>query len=193
VLTLRDITNHPEGASALEELRKDYDVCEVGSGLQLKQRDADLRLYLYEVDEVLGAARRNVHRSRDQEAANGSAQGSSAKRYGPEDIISGAADITSARRAIAQLGEQIVHLRMTSKAAGEQREKWKLRALLAEEKLSKLNDPAPDPGDQRYGTLRRFLAKRFHPDHASGTGMEKLIRGEIFKEIWGEVGRIEGR
>jgi len=193
VLTLRDVTNHPEGACALEELRKAYDIREVTSGLQLTQRDADLRLYLYEVDDVLGAARRNAQRDREQEAANGSVQGASAKRYGPEDIISGAADLASARRAIAQLGEQIIQLRMTSKTAGDQREKWKLRALLAEEKLSKLNVTAPDPSDQRYGALRRFLAKRFHPDHAPGTGMEKLIRGEIFKEIWGEVGRIEGR
>jgi hypothetical protein len=193
VLTLRDVTNHPEGAGALEELRKAYDIREVANGLQLTQRDADLRLYLYEVDDVLGAARRNAQRDREQEAADGSAQGLSARRYGPEDIISGAADLVSARRAIAQLGEQIVQLRMTSKTVGDQREKWKLRALLAEEKLSKLNATDADPGDQRYGILRRFLAKRFHPDHASGTGMEKLTRGEIFKEIWGEVGRIEGR
>jgi hypothetical protein len=101
--------------------------------------------------------------------------------------------LASARRAIAQLGEQITQLRMTSKTVADQREKWRLRALLAEEKLRKLNDTTPDPTDQRYGALRRFLAKRFHPDHAPGTGIEKLIRGEIFKEIWGEVSRIEGR
>jgi hypothetical protein len=193
VLTLRDVTNHPEGATALEELRKAYDVREVASGLQLTQRDADLRLYFYEVDDVLGAARRNAQRDREHEAVNGSAQGASAKRYGPEDIISGGADLSGARRAIAQLEEQIIQLRMTSKTVGEQREKWKLRALLAEEKLSQMNDAASDPSDQRYGALRRFLAKRFHPDHAPGTGMEKMIRGELFKEIWGEVGRIEGR
>jgi hypothetical protein len=193
VLTLQDVTNHPEGAGALEELRKAYEVREIASGLQLTQRDADLRLYFYEVEDVLGAARRNAQREQQQEAANGSAPGASAKRYGPEDIISGAADLASARRAIAQLGEQIIQLRTTSKTVGDQREKWKLRALLAEEQLSKLNEIAPDPGDQRYGALRRFLAKRFHPDHAPGTGIEKLIRGEIFKEIWGEVGRLEGR
>ena len=87
---------------------------------------------------------------------------------------------------------------MTGKAVIEQREKWKLRAQLAEQKLSTLNDTTlndtgGDPNDQRYGALRRFLAKRFHPDHAPGTGIEKLIRGEIFKEIWSEVGRIESR
>jgi hypothetical protein len=195
VLTLQDVNNHPEGASALDELRKTYDIRELGSGLQLTQRDADLRLFLYEVSDVLGAARRNAQRdwARDQAIVNESRKAASAKRYGPEDIISGAADLPGARRAIAQLEEQILQLRVTSKSMGDQREQWKLRALLAEEKLSKLNYAAPDPSDQRYGALRRFLARRFHPDHAPGTGMEKLIRCEIFKEIWGEVGRIEGR
>ncbi len=193
MLTLRDVTDHPLGASALEELRRDYDICEVAGGLQLSQRDADLRLYLYEVDDILGAARRNAQRDRDAKAASGSSQGSGSKRYGLEDIISGAADLASARRAIAQLEEQVLQLRVIGKLAADQREKWKLRAQLAELKLSRLKDTTADPGDQRYGALRRFLAKRFHPDHAPGTGTEKLIRSEIFKEIWSEVGRIEGR
>jgi hypothetical protein len=190
VLTLQDVTNHPEGASALEELGKAYVVSEMAGGLLLAQRDASLRLYLYEVDAVLDAARRNAAWNQDQH--NAAAQ-PSPRRYGPEDIISGAADLTSARRAIVQLEEQIAQLRTTGKAIGDQREQWKLRALLAGEKLNKLNVTQPDPGDQRYGALRRFLAKRFHPDHAPGTGIEKLIRSEIFKEIWGEVSRIEGR
>jgi hypothetical protein len=190
LLTLRDVNNHPEGPGALEELGKIYDISETASGLLLIQRDADLRLYLYELDTVLAAARRNAAWNRDQRDA---AAQPSPSRYGPEDIISGAADLTSARRAIVQLEEQIAQLRATGKAIVEQREQWKLRALLAEEKLNKLPDAQPDPGDQRYSTLRRFLAKRFHPDHAPGTGIEKLIRSEIFKEIWGEVGRIEGR
>ncbi len=194
VLTLQDVTKHPEGAKALEELRKDYDIREVANGLQLTQRDADLRLYLYEVDDILGAARRNAKRDRQPAAAGGGPDhGASANRYGPEDIISGAADLVSARRAIAQLEEQVLQLRVLSRAVGEQRDKWKLRAQLAEERLSRLHDVANDPNDHRYGALRRFLAKRFHPDHASGTEIEKLIRNEIFKEIWGEVGRIEGR
>jgi hypothetical protein len=194
VLTLRDVTDHPLGASALEELRRDYDIREVAGGLQLIQRDADLRLYLYEVDDILGAARRNAQRDRQPKATNGSDQGEGGNRYGPEDIISGAADLASARRAIAQLEEQVLQLRVIGRIVADQREKWKLRAQLAELKLSRLKDTTTvDPGDQRYGALRRFLAKRFHPDHAPGTGIEKLVRSEIFKEIWSEVGRIEGR
>jgi len=34
-------------------------------------------------------------------------------------------------------------------------------------------------------------AKRFHPDYAPGQGIEKIIRNEIFKEIWNEVDRLD--
>jgi hypothetical protein len=35
------------------------------------------------------------------------------------------------------------------------------------------------------------LAKRFHPDHAPGQGIEKIVRNEIFKEIWSEIDRLD--
>jgi len=34
----------------------------------------------------------------------------------------------------------------------------------------------------RYASLKRYLAKRFHPDYAPGQGIEKIVRNEIFKE-----------
>src|SRR5206468_2154367 len=43
----------------------------------------------------------------------------------------------------------------------------------------------------RYASLKRYLAKRFHPDYAPGQGIEKIIRNEIFKEIWNEVDRLD--
>ncbi len=39
----------------------------------------------------------------------------------------------------------------------------------------------------------RYLAKQFHPDHAPGNGLEKIVRNEIFKEIWGEVERLDNQ
>src|SRR5262249_4331512 len=45
--------------------------------------------------------------------------------------------------------------------------------------------------DFRYASLKRYLAKRFHPDHAPGQGIEKLVRNEIFKEIWNEIDRLD--
>jgi hypothetical protein len=38
--------------------------------------------------------------------------------------------------------------------------------------------------------LRRYLARQFHPDHAPGQGIEKVVRNEIFKEIWIEIERL---
>jgi hypothetical protein len=35
------------------------------------------------------------------------------------------------------------------------------------------------------------LAKRFHPDYGPGQGIEKMIRNEIFKEIWNEIERLD--
>jgi hypothetical protein len=43
----------------------------------------------------------------------------------------------------------------------------------------------------RYVSLKRYLAKRFHPDYAPGQGIEKTVRNEIFKEIWSEIDRID--
>jgi hypothetical protein len=31
----------------------------------------------------------------------------------------------------------------------------------------------------------------FHPDYSPGEGIEKIIRNEIFKEIWNEVDRLD--
>jgi hypothetical protein len=77
----------------------------------------------------------------------------------------------------------------------EQRESWRRRALEAAAKLAQAADNVPSvPGqnvsDVRYGALRRYLAKQFHPDHAPGYGIEKVVRNEIFKEIWGEIERL---
>jgi len=40
-------------------------------------------------------------------------------------------------------------------------------------------------------TLKRYLAKQFHPDFAPGQGIEKIVRNEIFKEIWSEIERLD--
>ena len=45
--------------------------------------------------------------------------------------------------------------------------------------------------DVRYASLRRYLAKRLHPDFAPGEGVEKVVRNEIFKEVWNEIDRLD--
>jgi len=69
----------------------------------------------------------------------------------------------------------------------QQRESWKVRALVTEAELLE----ATANSDVRYASLKRYLAKRFHPDHAPGQGIEKIVRNEIFKEIWDEIDRLD--
>jgi hypothetical protein len=45
--------------------------------------------------------------------------------------------------------------------------------------------------DLRYASLERYLANHFPPDYAPGQGIEKIVRNEIFKEIWNETERLD--
>jgi hypothetical protein len=88
-------------------------------------------------------------------------------------------------------------LRAVLRTVDEQRESWKRRALVAEMKLLEATaNISNDHGGQsvsdlRYAALRRYLAKQFHPDYAPGNGIEKIVRNEIFKEIWSEIDRLD--
>ena len=86
-------------------------------------------------------------------------------------------------------------LRAVSHKLYQQHQSWKHRALVAEATLLEMetsnNDEPQNVSDLRYAALKRYLAKQFHPDFAPGSGIEKVIRNEIFKEIWSEVGRLD--
>jgi hypothetical protein len=79
----------------------------------------------------------------------------------------------------------------------QQRESWKVRALVAEAELLKATAKTSNNGgcqnvsDFRYASLKRYLAKQFHPDYAPGQGIEKIVRNEIFKQIWSEIDRLD--
>ena len=98
-----------------------------------------------------------------------------------------------------QMVKEIERLRVRSTAIEEQRESWKVRALMAEAELleatAKTSNDAgcQNVSDLRYASLKRYLAKRFHPDCAPGQGIEKIVRNEIFKEIWNEIERLDQR
>ena len=87
-------------------------------------------------------------------------------------------------------------LRARLRTSEDQRESWKRRALVAEMKLLETavkgdNDSSQNVSDLRYAALKRYLAKQFHPDYAPGRGLEKVVRNEIFKEIWSEIERLQ--
>jgi hypothetical protein len=97
-----------------------------------------------------------------------------------------------------QMVREIERLRVQSTTIEQQRESWKVRALMAEAQLLEAiaktsnNGGCQNSSDLRYAALRRYLAKQFHPDYAPGQGIEKIVRNEIFKEIWGEIDRLDG-
>ena len=86
-------------------------------------------------------------------------------------------------------------LRALSQKLYQQRQSWKHRALVAEATVLEAEtsniDGRQNVSDLRYAALKRYLAKQFHPDFAPGTGIEKIVRNEIFKEIWSEVDRLD--
>jgi hypothetical protein len=96
-----------------------------------------------------------------------------------------------------QMVREIERLRVRSTTIDQQRESWKVRALMAEAQLLEAtaktsnNSGRQNVSDVRYASLKRYLAKRFHPDFGPGEGIEKVFRNEIFKEIWNEIDRID--
>jgi hypothetical protein len=96
-----------------------------------------------------------------------------------------------------QMVREIERLRVRSTTIDQQRESWKVRALMAEAQLLEAtaktsnNSGRQNVSDVRYASLKRYLAKRFHPDFAPGEGIEKVVRNEIFKEIWNEIDRLD--
>jgi hypothetical protein len=98
-----------------------------------------------------------------------------------------------------QMVKEIERLRVQSTAIQQQRESWKVRALMAEAQLLEAtvktinNGDCQNVSDLRYASLKRYLAKQFHPDYAPGQGIEKIVRNEIFKEIWSEIERLDQR
>ena len=93
--------------------------------------------------------------------------------------------------------KEIERLRVLLTTTNQQRESWKVRALMAETQLLEATAKTSNNGgrqnvsDVRYASLKRYLAKRFHPDYAPGQGIEKIVRNEIFKEIWNEIDRLD--
>jgi hypothetical protein len=93
-----------------------------------------------------------------------------------------------------QMVKEVERLRVLSTRSEQQRESWRHRALVAEAGLrakTSNNGDCQNVSDLRYVSLKRYLAKRFHPDYAPGQGIEKTVRNEVFKEIWSEIERLD--
>lgn len=71
------------------------------------------------------------------------------------------------------------------------------RASAAEQQLRRAEQrpaaAAPSGGDRRFTDAKRAFARLYHPNSSTGTGIEKVVRAEIFKEFWAELERIEAQ
>ena len=156
-LSLRDVQCDPIANRALNELVHHYTVAEEKSRLVLTKTAGDMRLFLYDLDDL--------HQL---------------------DFVHN-----------QQMVREIDRLRARSSTIEQQRESWKVRALMAEAQLFEATAKTSNNGGSqkvsgpRYASLKRYLAKRFHPDYAPGEGIEKIVRNEIFKEIWNEIERLD--
>jgi hypothetical protein len=96
-----------------------------------------------------------------------------------------------------EMVKEIERLHVLLPTIHQQRESWKVRALMAEAELlegtakTSNNGGCQNVSDLRYASLKRYLAKQFHPDYAPGQGIEKIVRNEFFKEIWSEIDRLD--
>ena len=87
-------------------------------------------------------------------------------------------------------------LQNAGKTVIAQREEWKERAQVAEQKVTDLTAQLANrrpTRDDRFDALRRLVARELHPDHCMGGDIEKTVRAEFFKRLWPEIERLVER
>ena len=111
------------------------------------------------------------------------------QRHAPEtdESPSSKADASPEAR-IVELEKTISRLRERGRLAVAQRDQWEQRALAAEQQLA---TGGVGNSSRKYRLLKNALAKEFHPDHSSASGIEKVIRTETFKLIWAKIEEID--
>src|SRR5262245_61682534 len=184
-LCLRDVQRDPIANRALKELMQHYTVAEEKSGLVLTKTAGDMKLFLYELDDL-----HQLDFVQNQRMT---------REIGRLRVRSSTIDQQRESWKARALVAEAELLEATARTSNidQQRAGWKVRALMAEQQLLEATAKASNNGgfhtvgDLRYASLKRYLAKRFHPDYSPGEGIERIIRTEVFKEIWNEVDRLD--
>ena len=94
---------------------------------------------------------------------------------------------------VRALRASVSRLQNAGKTVIAQREEWKARALVAEQKVTDLTAQLANrraTRDDRFDALRRLVARELHPDHCAGGDIEKTVRAEFFKKLWPEIERL---
>ncbi len=101
-------------------------------------------------------------------------------------------EVADLKDEVARLNALILELRAKGKRVVADRDHWQSRAKSVESEIEILRNqrPASTP-DDRFAQAKRAFAKLYHPNNANASGMEKIVRAEVFKEFWNELERIE--
>jgi len=160
-----------------------YTVAEEKSRLVLSKKTEDMQLFLYDLDDL-----HQLDFFRNQQMVK-----EIERLHVLSKTIDQQRDSWRVRALMAEA--DLLEATATTGSIDQQRAGWKARALTAEQQLLEAktsnNGGRQTVTDLRYGSLKRYLAKRFHPDYAPGEGIEKIVRNEIFKEIWNEIERLD--
>jgi hypothetical protein len=97
--------------------------------------------------------------------------------------------LREAARVLMAERENMQKLRDACRLLIAEREAWKRRALAAEARM--LTEEADEMDRQRFGALRRVLARELHPDYAPAGLGDMSLREALFKSIWPKVEQIE--
>jgi hypothetical protein len=94
---------------------------------------------------------------------------------------------------LEQAKQTIARLRENGKKAVAQRDRWEALAKALEKEVGDLRSQN-GKSDRKFEEAKRAFAKLYHPDaSASRSPLERMVRGEIFKEFWAELECIELR
>ena len=97
---------------------------------------------------------------------------------------------------VRALRASVTRLQNAGRKVIAQREEWKARALVAEQKVTDLTAQLANrraTRDDRFDALRRLVGRELHPDHCTGGDIEKTVRAELFKKLWPEIERLVER
>lgn len=170
-----------KACAALEKLKARYTIADAGEKIVLTAKQGNMKLFFYSLEDIVYAEKDTTDPSWQPNVPP--KRPDSGGKVEPEKDLS-----------IEILQQEISRLKKSGRIIIQQREEWRERALAAEKivETSARNSASENSLDQNpYSTLKKFLARNFHPDNASGSNLEKIVRAEIFKEVWAEIDRID--
>jgi DNA anti-recombination protein RmuC len=90
------------------------------------------------------------------------------------------------------LRSRVADLSQKGKQVVAERDQWEAEAKRLKQELDLPIRKSPSAaGDQRFAQAKREFARLYHPNALTGSSFERTVRGEIFKEFWEVLQRIE--